>query len=711
MSLHSKCAFAALLALVACHSHAGTPDATFQGIGFLQGGNQSSVESISRTGTYLVGSGRCTPGPDNLSYNGIIWSKNGGLTRISNTVSLSAISDDGSVAAGEGRWWSAITGVHTFPETDVHAFGVSSDGSIFSGYFTSGGYSKPARWTEPTGWQPIADFGSKLSVGSVLLSSQGDVFAGYTYFDGGSPFRWTQSGGATLLPDLGYGYYTGANGLSGDGNILVGSAQSAVSKSEAVRWRTFDGIQSLGSVGLQSATANGTSGDGAVIVGMLSDHTLSPSTGSFVWFSKDGMHDLQQYLNDHGANTTGWSNLTATCVSEDGTKIGGSGIDPTGKRQGFYATITPPAFVDQPTVTALEVLPSSRVGGNQVTMRATISSPAPAEGAKVYVSSLSSNLIPKKTGLLNNQAGFFFPEGSTVAYEVASTRGIATNEVEHVKATYGFLSKYAVLPLEPADAYIPTLSSTSVTGGATVQMTVRLNGQAPSSGGTCSISSSDPNAASAPASATFDANAYSKAVTVTTHEVFASEDVVLTVTYRNKKRLVTLRVNPSPSPSVVAFSWPGAKGGYFVTPGFDAVAGTYFRITGNTNVVVTALGHEFEHEGKPPEPVGIFDGVTGALMVSATIGVGDPLVNGYYWKSVTPTTLLAGHTYHSGALHHAGSGNEYTKGVNAPSLPAFIQDLGNSYKRTSTIGGGTWQFDPPETPRHFVANFRVEPAH
>jgi hypothetical protein len=63
----------------------------------------------------------------------------------------------------------------------------------------------------------------------------------------------------------------------------------------------------------------------------------------------------------------------------------------------------------------------------------------------------------------------------------------------------------------------------------------------------------------------------------------------------------------NPKPFGPTFSFPAGKGGDYISPGFDAVEGNFFEITGGHNVVVTALGYEYERTSQLPEPTAIFD--------------------------------------------------------------------------------------------------------
>lgn len=67
---------------------------------------------------------------------------------------------------------------------------------------------------------------------------------------------------------------------------------------------------------------------------------------------------------------------------------------------------------------------------------------------------------------------------------------------------------------------------------------------------------------------------------------------------------------------------------------------------------MTALGFEYERPAQQAAPTAIFD-ANGYLLTFAPISGADTLSDGYYWKTITPMTLIAGNQSDIGSLHES----------------------------------------------------------
>jgi probable HAF family extracellular repeat protein len=158
--------------------------------------------------------------------------------------------------------------------------------------------------------------------------------------NGWEAFRWTNLGGMVGLGDLPGGIFSSsAYAASADGSVVVGLSASGPS-AEAFRWSEADGMVGLGHLaGQDYSVANGVSADGSVVVG----DSHGPATYSaFVWTAADGMRALKDLLVDAGVDLTGWRLDYASAVSADGTTIAGSGRNPNGDTEAWFATLPLP---------------------------------------------------------------------------------------------------------------------------------------------------------------------------------------------------------------------------------------------------------------------------------------------------------------------------------------------------------------------------------
>lgn len=358
------------VAAFSCTSQLAAQDATFEGLGDLDGGPVGAeAHGVSQDGAWIVGVG--TPAQGQTSAT--IWDAVNGLVALpdvppddtNNYNWAFDISDDGTVVVGFGEYFSpphnntfreAARWVNGSPQrlgflgmgpvAISDATGVSADGSIIVGYSTFDGGGpfdyKPFRWETgvmseinvPADWSPLA-----LATG---ISADGSTIIGYgiSNLGGYQGFYW-RNGTAVGLGDLGDGKANAyAFGVSADGSVIVGSSGSAEG-SRAFRWE--NGVmQNLGVIdGGTTSGARAVSDDGEIIVGRGNSGTV------FIWDADNGMRDLRAVLeDDHGLDLSDWTNLTAYGISGDGTVIVGRGFRTDGSLEGWRAYIPRDADTD-----------------------------------------------------------------------------------------------------------------------------------------------------------------------------------------------------------------------------------------------------------------------------------------------------------------------------------------------------------------------------
>jgi hypothetical protein len=109
---------------------------------------------------------------------------------------------------------------------------------------------------------------------------------------------------------------------------------------------------------------------------------------------------------------------------------------------------------------------------------------------------------------------------------------------------YNGASKTATLVVNPPLASI-LLNPTTVTGGATSTGTVTLSSVAPAGGAVVTLTSSNVNVATVPASVTVAAGVATGTFTITSNPVTAASAVTITATYSGGNKTATLNVNPT----------------------------------------------------------------------------------------------------------------------------------------------------------------------
>lgn len=179
-------------------------------------------------------------------------------------------------------------------------------------------------------------------------------------------------------------------------------------------------------------------------------------------------------------------------------------------------------------------------------------------------------------------------------------------------------------------------------------------------------------------------------------------------------RSVSVAAAPPVGPGQIVYAFQDGKGGELIGPSFDAVEGNKFQVAGS-NVIVKALGYEYEAALRQPGPTAIFD-ASGNVLASTTLSASDNLARGYYWQTIKPITLKAAGTYYIGSLHGTGAASEYIWNTQTAQTPSFITDQGTYFKISSTIEGGSWQYGGgvsqygPGEIRHYVGNFMAQPV-
>ena len=272
--------------------------------------------------------------------------------------------------------------------------------------------------------------------------------------------------------------------------------------------------------------------------------------------------------------------------------------------------------IKAPTVTSLALNATEVNGGSGTTGTVTISSPAPAGGFLIDMSSNDSAITVNDVTVA---------EGDTSASVTVSTTPVSSEVAGVITADHDGTSATANLTVRSHEVTDVSLTSGTLKGGSSTTGTVTLSRAAPAGGLTVDLSSND--AAASVSNVTFAEGETSKGFTVTTSPVNADVTATITATYGTSSDSTNLTVK---APVVIGVAMlpnivtGGANAKLRVTLDGPAPAGFTFNVTtdrpGYTTVPAT------------------FSMTAGATQSSMTIGTSTP-----------PSTIVAKITITRGA--------------------------------------------------------------
>ena len=258
-----------------------------------------------------------------------------------------AASSDGSVIVGNNRFYGEVPGPPQnravrwgrdgivqdlgglIPDGDSFANDVSNDGRIV--------------------------VGRTMSLGDI---SQPLVREGFSH----EAFVWTDSKGMTGLGHLPYDpadvpdayLETNAAAISSNGKFVVGSSALIPFNGQpdlfhrAFLWTEDRGLEDLGDlpafVCCLEYDAVDVTTDGETVIGNATFVSSQPTVSEpFVWTRQEGMRTLSAYLrNEFGVrDLRGWNLGEVAAISDDGTTIVGTGINPDGIQEAYQLRLLP----------------------------------------------------------------------------------------------------------------------------------------------------------------------------------------------------------------------------------------------------------------------------------------------------------------------------------------------------------------------------------
>jgi FG-GAP-like repeat len=197
---------------------------------------------------------------------------------------------------------------------------------------------------------------------------------------------------------------------------------------------------------------------------------------------------------------------------------------------------------------ALALTPSTVAGGSNSTanVMAAANAVAPSGSKTINLSSSNTNAatVPSTATMLSGM--------NNVLVRVLTNSGVTSTTTSTITASANN-SVNAVLTVtkgSPPTIQTFTVSPTSITSGFGANGTITLSGPAPSTDATINLSSSNPSAASVPATATVPAGQTQTFFSIYSGSVSTSTTVTLTASYGTSSQTATLTVNPASSVAV-----------------------------------------------------------------------------------------------------------------------------------------------------------------
>ena len=185
-------------------------------------------------------------------------------------------------------------------------------------------------------------------------------------------------------------------------------------------------------------------------------------------------------------------------------------------------------------VTSITLAPNSVLGGTSTTGTVNLNTNAPTGGLTVQ--------LYTSTGIASVPVSVTVPAGQKTATFTVTTAPVSANVLTQVVGKYLGVAKPATLTVQAAAVSTVTLNPTSVKGGTNSTMTIKLTGLAGPNGLVVTLTSSNLNAATVPATVTVPAGTDTVDVVVTTKAVTANTTSTLTAKTAAGSKTVVLTV-------------------------------------------------------------------------------------------------------------------------------------------------------------------------
>ena len=357
--------------------------------------------------------------------------------------------------------------------------------------------------------------------------------------------------GAILADNGGAWYLTGApDSRWNDANMhklqqVLGSNLEAVDESSLMSdpnsGVVLGGLATLSQVHLSASSVTG----GSAVTGQVVLSAAAPAGGVSVSLqsSNPAAASLPATVLVPGGATSASFNIQTSAVTAS------TAVTIKAFYLGVTTTATLTVLPPSPSAvapSAVVLSPVSALGGTTVNCYLYLSAPAPAGGQTVTLT--SSN--PAAASV---PAQLTFTAGTSLKYTVVTVQPVATASSVTISMAANGVTKSAVLGVQPAALKGVLLTASSVNGGGTITGTLLLGG-VPAAPLAVTLASSNPAAASVPASVTVAAGSNTANFAISTKAVTVSTSVKITAFYLGVTSTSTLTVLPTALSAVVPSS-------------------------------------------------------------------------------------------------------------------------------------------------------------
>ena len=299
-----------------------------------------------------------------------------------------------------------------------------------------------------------------------------------------------------------------------------------------------------------------------------------------------------------------------------------------------------------PSLSSVTVQTPGVLGGHTTTGTVTLTGPAPAGGASVWVNGSMEGQVVTPSG------GVTVPAGSTSANFTITAPQVSQTYWVMIQASYGADSGMhgVVLQIDPAqpavpDLYAMGLDAVSVIGGASLHGTVGLATPAPTGGTSVFLSSSDPSAR-VPTSVSVAAGNSANSFTIATSAVSNVTSVQISAQSGSVTKSQWITVYPDPNaPPTLSSVTPSVSG----TTGGNNISATLF-LSGNAPAGGAAVSLSSSNPAAAQVPATVTvpagQGFAGFTITTSPVNADTSVtITGTYGVSQTATiTVLAGGT-------------------------------------------------------------------